>query len=178
MVVAPGTYAPVLLNPGDLQGSITLLADVTGQLTGGPPAAVTIAAHSNDVAPFEAFNQTGLTIDGFTLRGGTDAGILFGDSSNIVVRNCTVTSSAGDAVHFERSDDVLIFNNLLTGNQGAGVAAFGTTNLQVINNTIYSSSAGGILLTLDENNHASTDAFVVNNILNKNSPNGIIVDPG
>jgi parallel beta-helix repeat protein len=178
VVVAPGTYSAVLLDPGDLQGTLTFLADVTGQLTNGPAAPVTIVAGSSDEAAFEAFSQTGLIIDGFTLRGGTDAAFLFGDSSSITVRNCTVTSSGGDAVHFERSDDVLVFNNVLTGNKGAGVAVFGTTNLRVINNTIYNNATDGILLTLDENSNASTGAFVVNNILQKNPPSGIVVDSG
>ena len=178
VVVAPGTYSSVLLEPGDLQGSLTLFADVTGEFTDSAPAAVTIVAQSTDEAAFEAFSQSGLAIDGFTLRGGTDAGFLCGDCAGITVQDCTVTGSGGDAVHFERSDDVLVFNNLLYGNKGGGVAAFGTTNLQVINNTIYNNATDGILLTLDENLHASTNAFVLNNILNKNSPKGIVVDPG
>ena len=82
---------------------------------------VTIVARSTDEAAFEGFSQSALFIDGFTLRGGTDAGFLFGDSSGITIQDCTVTGSGGDAVHFERSDDVLVFNNLLTGNKGAGV---------------------------------------------------------
>ena len=178
VVVAPGVYPAVLLNPGDLQGSLTLFADVTGEFTNNGPAPVTIVARSTDEAPFEGFSQSALFIDGFTVRGGTDAGFLFGDSSGITIQDCTVTGSGGDAVHFERSDDVLVFNNLLTGNKGAGVIALGTTNMQIINNTIYNNATDGILLSLDENLHASTNAFVTNNILQKNTPVGIFVDPG
>ncbi len=178
VVVAPGTYRPIVLNPGDLQGALTLFADVTGEFTNSAPAAVTIAARSTDEAAFEAFSQNDLFIDGFTLRGGTDAGFLCGDCSTITVQDCTVTSGGGDAVRFERSDDVLVFNNLLTGNKGGGVTAFGTTNLQIINNTIYNNLNDGIVLSVDENQHASTNAFLRNNILNKNTPTGIVVDPG
>jgi hypothetical protein len=73
---------------------------------------------------------------------------------------------------------MLIFNNVLVGNKGAGVRALGTTNLEVINNTIYQNKANGIVLSFDFNEDASTDALVVNNILDKNSPIGIVVDPG
>jgi hypothetical protein len=178
VVVAPGAYSAVLLDPGDLQGSLTLLADVTGELTDSPQAPVTIVARSTDEAAFEGFSQSGLTIDGFVLRGGTDAGILFGDSFNIVVRNCSVFNGGGNGVHFERSDSVLVFNTLISGNKGAGVAAFGTTNLQAINNTIYNNADDGVFLSLDENQNPSTGAFLRNNILNKNTPAGIAVDPG
>jgi parallel beta-helix repeat protein len=178
VVVAPGAYSAVVLDPGDLQGSLTFLADVAGQYSDSPPAAVTIVARSTDEAAFEGFSQAGVTIDGFVLHGGTDAGILFGDSSGITVRNCTVSNSGGDGVRFERSDNVLVFDTLITGNQGGGVTAFGTTNLQAINNTIYNNADDGIFLSVDENQNPSTNAFVRNNVLNKNKPTGIGVDPG
>lgn len=178
VVVAPGIYSSVELDPGDLQGSLTLVADVTGELTESSPAPVTIIARSGDVAGIQVFSQSGLTIDGFTIRGGTDAGIIVGDSSSIIVRNCTVTRSGGDAVDFERSQDVLLFNNLLSDNQGSGVTALGTTDLRIINNTIYKNTSSGIFLGLDENEQASTNAFVTNNILHQNTPTGLIVDIG
>jgi parallel beta-helix repeat protein len=178
VVVAPGAYSAVVLDPGDLQGSVTLLADVTGEFTDSPQAPVTIVARSTDEAAFEAFSQTGLTLDSFILRGGTDAGILFADSSGITVRNCTVSNSGGDGVHFERSDNVLVFNTLITNNKGGGVTGFGTTNLQAINNTIYNNADDGIFLSVDENENPSTNAFLRNNIFNKNTPTGISVDPG
>jgi parallel beta-helix repeat protein len=178
VVVAPGAYSAVVLDPGDLQGSVTFLADVTGEFSESPPAAVTIVARSTDEAAFEGFGQTGVTIDGFILRGGTDAGILFGDSSDIVVRNCSVSNSGGDGVHFERSDNVLVFNSLITGNKGGGVTGFGTTNLQTINSTIYNNANDGVFLGVDENQSPSTNAFLRNNILNKNKPTGIVVDAG
>lgn len=178
VVVAPGTYSSVVLNPGDLQGSLTLFADVTGEFTESAPAPVTIVAKGTDEAALEVFSQSALFIDGFTLRGGTDAGFLCGDCSGITVQDCTITGGGGDAVRFERSTDSLVFNNLLVGNKGAGVAALGAVNLQVINNTIYNNAANGVFLSLDDNQHASTNAFLRNNILNKNTPTGIVVDPG
>ena len=178
LVVAPGVYHAVVLNPGELHGSVTLFADVTGEFSNSPAAAVTIEASSGGKAAFEALSQTGLAIDGFTLRGGKSAGFLCADCSGITVQDCTVTGGGGDALRFERSDNALVFNNLLVGNKGRGVMARGTTSLQIINNTIYKNSTDGIVLSLDENQNASTNAFLRNNILNKNSPTGVVVDPG
>jgi hypothetical protein len=177
VVVAPGTYGPVVLKAGDLHGSVTLFADVTGEFTNGPAAPVTIDATSTGKAAFDAAGQSGLGVDGFTLRGGTRAAFLCSDCSGVTVQDCVVSGSHGDAVRFERSDAILVFNNLLIGNKGGGVTALGTTNLQIIGNTIYSNKADGVRLTLDNNQNPSTNAFVTNNILNKNAT-GIVVDLG
>lgn len=178
VVVAPGVYGPIVLNPGDLKGSVTLFADVMGEFTDSPPAPVTIVAKSTSQAAVAAFGQNGLAIDGFTLRGGSTAAFLCSDCSGITVQDCTVSDSSGDGVRFEGSQDVLVFNNLLTKNKGAGVTALGTTNLQIVNNTIYKNRTDGVSLALDNNQNPSTDAYLRNNILNKNAPTGINVDPG
>jgi len=171
VVVAPGSYRAVVFHPGDLQGSLTLFADVTGEFTNSAAAPVTIVAGNGEEAAFEAFGQSALDIDGFTLRGGTRAGFVCSDCSGVTVLDCVVSDSSGDAIQLEASDSMLVFNNLLVGNKGGGVTARSTTNLEVINNTIYNNKTNGILLS-----GGSTDAFVVNNILQKNTPAGITVD--
>ena len=171
VVVAPGSYRAVVLHPGDLQGSLTLFADVTGEFTNSAAAPVTILASNGEEAAFQAFSQSALDIDGFTLRGGTRAGLVCSDCSGVTVLDCVVSDSSGDAIQLEASDSMLVFNNLLVGNRGGGVTARSSTNLEVINNTIYNNKADGILLV-----GGSTDAFVVNNILQKNTPAGITVD--
>ena len=171
VVVAPGSYRPVVLQPGDLQGSVTLFADVTGEFTNSAAAPVTILASNGEEAAVQLFGQSAMDIDGFTLRGGTRAGFVCSGCSGVTVLDCVVSNSGGDAIRLDSSDSMLVFNNLLVGNSGGGVSAFSTTNLQVINNTIYNNRNDGILLSL-----GSTDAFVVNNILQKNTPAGIAVD--
>ena len=178
VVVAPGAYRAVVLNPGDLQGPVTIFADVTGEFSNSAPAAVTIVATSNDEAAFAAFGQSGLVINGFTIRGGRRAGLLCVGCSSMIVQDCTVTGSGGDALRFEVSDAALIFNNLLFGNQGGGVRALGTTNLEIVNNTLYKNRTDGIALSRGGSQSASTNAFLRNNILNGNSPTGIVVDLG
>jgi hypothetical protein len=178
VVVAPGTYRPVVLQPGDLQGPVTLFADVTGEFSNSAPAAVTIVATGSDETAFAAFSQSALAIDGFTLRGGTRAGFLCSDCSGIVIQDCTVTGGGGDALRFELSDDAQVFNNLVMGNKGAGIRGLGATNLQVINNTIYRNRDGGIVLSRGGTENPSSDAFLRNNILNGNTPTGIVVDLG
>jgi Right handed beta helix region len=177
VVVAPGAYGAVILEPGDLQGSVTLFADVTGEFTDSAAAPVTIVARSDDETAFAAFGQTDLAIDGFTLRGGRNAGFLCTGCSGVTILDSTVTRSGGDAVRFEASEDSLVFNNLLVDNQGAGVRALGTTNLQIVSNTIYQSSGGGIVLSRS-GSRASSDAFLRNNIVNNTDPRGIVVDLG
>jgi hypothetical protein len=171
--VAPGAYRSVVLQSGDLQGSLTLFADVTGEFTNSAAAPVTLLASRGEEAAFQAFSQSALDIDGFTLRGGTRAAFVCSDCSGVTVLDCVVSDSSGAALQFENSDSMLVFNNLLIGNNGGGVRAIGTTNLEVINNTIYNNKANGIVLS-----GGSTDAFVVNNILQKNTPAGIAVDLG
>ncbi|MGH3055704.1 MAG: right-handed parallel beta-helix repeat-containing protein, partial [Gaiellaceae bacterium] len=177
VVVAPGTYRPVVLNPGDLQGSVTIFADVTGEFTNSPAAPVTISAGSNDEAAFKASGQSGLAIDGLTLRGGRNAGFLCAGCDTTSVLDCTISGSQGDGVRFESSQDALVFNNLLTGNTGAGVRGLGTTNLQIVNNTIYKNHTNGVSL-VPQNQSPSTSGYLRNNILNTNTPSGIFVDPG
>jgi parallel beta-helix repeat protein len=175
IAVAPGLYQPVVLSPGDLQGSLTLYADVTGELTGNPPAPVTIVARSGDAAAFEAFSQAGLTIDGFTLRGGTDAALVITESVGVVVLDCTVTRSDGDAILIERSDDVLIFNNVLAGNGGSGLALLGSRDVRAFNNTVYDNAAA-VFASIDEQSRPSANVVLLNNIFHQNSRVGILID--
>jgi parallel beta-helix repeat protein len=175
IAVAPGLYAPVVLDPGDLQGSITLLADTSGELTSTSPAPVTVVGRGDDIAAFEVFSQADLTIDGFTLRGGTDAALLIADSLGVVVRNCTVTRSDGDAILIERSDDVLVFNNVLAGNGGSGVALLGSRDVRAINNTVYNNAAA-VFASIDEESQPSANLAVLNNILHQNSGIGVLID--
>jgi parallel beta-helix repeat protein len=180
LAVVAGSYPAIVLQPGDLAGQITLLADTTGALSGGVPGAVVVVAGSASAAVSVA-GQDQLTLDGFTVRGGSSAGILIEDSSAVTVRNCIVTDSTFDGVRFERSADGLVFDNLVFNNAGAGISAFGSPNLRVINNTVFQNQESGIFLGFDETSStASNGGTVENNIVNMNLPAGmgIVVDTG
>lgn len=174
VVVAPGTYTAAVFD--DLADDVFLYGDETGELTDSAPAPVTIVARGDDLGAVQIYGQVGLSLEGFTIRGGSFAGILVTDSVGISISNCTVTRSQADAILFERSDSALLFNNLLAKNEGAGIALLGTPNTAIINNTIYNNSDTGIFLGTDDENQPSTDAYLRNNILNLNSPVGILVD--
>lgn len=170
IIVSPGTYTPVVLGPGDLQGSITLFADATGQFTDSLPAAVVIDARGQLAAISLTDQQFDVTIDGFTVRGGTKAGVLVVRSPGAVVANCTATRNRGDGVRLERSDGSFVFDNLMWDNSGAGIRVRNTIDAFVINNTVYGSLNGGISVV------GSTNTVVENNVFNKNVPAGLIVD--
>jgi parallel beta-helix repeat protein len=170
IIVSPGTYTPVVLGPGDVQGSITIFADVTGEFTDSVPAPVVIDARGAAAALSLSGVEFELVIDGVTLRGGTEAGALLVRSPGVVLANCTVTRNGGDGIRVERSDDSLVFNNLVWNNSGAGIRVLATTEAFVINNTVYQSLQNGLSIL------NSPSAVVENNIFNKNVPAGIAVD--
>ncbi len=177
--VAPGTYRSIEIGPGDLQGPITLFADVQGIFTESPPAPVTIDAGSLATA-IHLEEQEGLVLDGFTIKGGTEAGLRIVNSSGIVVQHCTITSrggprDGGDGVVVDGAEGGLIFDNLVWNKGGAGIRLTGVNDLQIINNTIYGNTGIGIVVgTADL---PSTVVIVKNNIIHKNTPLGIAVDP-
>lgn len=173
VVVAPGLYGPIVLDPGDLQGPVTLLADTTGGLTESPSFPVTINAHGAPAAIMVS-GQTGLTIDGFTLRGGAVAGVVASNSPQTTVRNCIVTGNTGDGVRLEQSDDALVFDNLVYGNPGAGIQVLGSNGALLINNTLYGNKGNAIFV--GDATQPSASVVVENNIVNTNTPIGIVVD--
>jgi len=186
VAVAPGVYGPFTLNASDVNGPITLLADVSGTLTGSPAAAVIIdAAHRQGGPAAAAITLSGipeasaLVLDGFTLRGGTTAAIVVDGSPSTVIQNCIAApgrvedTNPGDGMQFSGSDRSLLFNNLIFSNAGAGVRALGTDQLRIFNNTIYNNTDTGISIGSDQ--EASPNTVVENNIINDNVPFGIAV---
>jgi parallel beta-helix repeat protein len=179
VIVPPGSYAPFTLSASDVQGPIELFADVSGVLTQSAGYPVTIDAHGQEAPAAAAIALSGIpgdravVIDGFTLRGGTSAGIVVDGSPGTTIRNCTFESNPGDGALLTGSDQSLVFNNLIFNNSGAGVRALGTNQLQLFNNSIYQNADSGIVIGSDQD--ASPNAVVENNIVNSNTPVGIAV---
>src|SRR5262249_37760710 len=163
-IVSPGTYSAVDLQAGQLKGPITLLADLDGSLTGSTAGSVTISGTERSAAMTLA-GQQDLTVDGFTLKGGTNAALLVVNSSGLVILDCTMTRSSGDGIHFENSDTSLIFNNLVYGNAGTGIRLVGTDVMEVVSNTVYGSRNDGVFV--GPGDLASGSVFMENNIFNK-----------
>jgi parallel beta-helix repeat protein len=171
VIVPPGKYSAFTLSAKDLQGPITLLADVSGALTDTSPNAVVVdaALGAAAIALSNIPENSAVVIDGFTLRNGTTAGVVVDDSPGTIIQNCTFESNPGDGVRFSGAPGSLLFNNLIINNFGAGVQAIGTDEVEIFNNTFYNNAATGISIS------DSLNVVVENNIVNENLPFGIVV---
>lgn len=128
------------------------------------------------VAGFSFTNSDDTVVDGFTIVGAADAGIVIkssnGDGSDrFEIRNCVLVRNPGDGIRIQDSSNVLIFNNLLYHNDGIGIRIGGTVSgspgAQIINNTVFNSGGRGI--EIGTSRAASPSARVVNNIVQANS---------
>jgi len=176
LVLSPGTYAALLLEPGDLQGPITLYGDVEGAFSESPPADVVISGGIADAA-VELRNVADVALDGLTLIGGDRAALLVVDSPAILVADCTIRKSKGHGAVFERSDDGLFFNNLVYDNAGSGLRVLGSDLMFAINNTIYGNDVHGVFVGAS-GPLPSSNLLLENSIINRNEPTGITIDPG
>jgi parallel beta-helix repeat protein len=174
ILVKSGSYGPVSLNGSDVADSITLFADVTGEYTGAPAGVVMIAARG--AAAISLTDVSNMAIDGFTLTGATEAGLLATNSPGTVVTDCIVKRGTGDGLRLTESDDSLVFNNLVWDNRGAGIRVLGSTGVSVINNTVYKNADTGLFVGLTGTDIASGTITAENNIFNKNTKAGISVD--
>jgi parallel beta-helix repeat protein len=172
--VAPGSYPALAVQSSDLQGPVTLLADVTGATES--VGAVTIDAGGHSVAAVSISGVSGLTIDGITAQGGTEEGILVVDSPDTTIRNCIAGNNRGDGVFVQSSDATLLFDNLSYGNTGAGIRIYSSNDVSVINNTIYGNRGAGIFIGTAAD--PSFGVVVENNIIDTNLGDGIEVRSG
>jgi parallel beta-helix repeat protein len=141
-------------------------------LTGDPPGPVIIDATESVVAAgFRLTRAANTTIDGFTIRGGTDAGIVIkSGSDDFVIRNCIVSDNPGAGIRVQDSARTLVFNNLVYGNGREGIAIVGqgdgSADARVINNTVYGNADRG--LRVGTSSIGSPGALVRNNIFQLN----------
>jgi len=177
VVFPPGPYDPFTLSAADLQGPITLLADVTGTLTETSPAPVVVDARSGPagIALSNIPEDRAVVIDGFTLRNSATAGIVVNDSPGTIIQNCTFELNLGDGVRFNGAAGSLLFNNLIINNSGAGVQAIGTDQVQIFNNTFYRNADTGISIGSDSPNAVVKNNIIVEINTNENQPFGIVV---
>jgi len=180
IIVGPGTYhegvttASVGVAPQGLQ----FIANVAGDLTNDPAGEVRIdATNSAASAGFNLFSSNGSVIDGFTISGFSDAGIVIkSGSDDFTIQNCIVTNNPGDGIRVQDSGSVLIFNNLVTRNGGTGIGIVGqisgSPDARVLSNTIFGNgtaapAARGVII--GNSKAASPGALVHNNIVQGNS---------
>ncbi len=174
IVVGPGTYAEGVTSSssGAAPQRLMFVADVSGELTGDLPGPVTIDATGTPTAAgFKFSNSSGGVIDGFTLTGGADGGVVIkGGSSDYTIRNCIIFNNPGAGIRVQDSARVVIFNNLIYANgaQGVGIVGqiTGSPAARIFSNTIAGNGDRGI--TIGTSMAASDGALVRNNILQGN----------
>lgn len=176
IIVGPGTYNESVTTTaqGKAPQGLIFLADTAGTRTGDPPNPVMINAAGTGQAGFKFSNSSGTLIDGFTIRGAVDAGIVIkSQSDDFVIQDCVIFSNNGDGIRIQDSANALIFNNLIYGNtgKGVGIGTVATTtasapNADVINNTIFGNGDRGI--TVGNSTVASMSTFVRNNVVQNN----------
>ncbi len=175
IVVGPGTYNEGVSNDRQNQRaphSLQLIADVTGAQTGDHAGAVIVnASNSAPGAGFRLTNSSDSLIDGFTIVGGSDGGVVIKNgSTNLAVRNCIVYGNPGDGIRIQDSANVTIFNNLVYGNGGFGIGIVGqlsgSAGARVFSNTAVDNAGRGI--TVGTSTTASTGVAIRNNIVQDN----------
>ena len=161
IIVGPGTYIDGVnaARVGTMPQGLMFIADADGMQTGDKAGPVIIDASGSPVgAGFNLSNTPGSLIDGFTIAGGADAGIVIkSGSTDFVIRNCIVANNPGDGIRVQDSSNVLVLNNLFYGNGGMGIGIVGnisgSPDAQVYSNTIFGNGARGI--TIGNSNAAS-----------------------
>lgn len=174
IIVGPGTYVEGVTTDGQGRAPENLVfeADVTGTLTGDPPGAVVVDATDSQIAAaFRLTKATATVIDGFTIRGGADGGIVIKNASDdFVIRNCIIADNPGAGIRIQDSARTLIFNNLVYANGREGIAIVGqgagSDDASVINNTVYGNFDRG--LRVGTSSVGSPGALVRNNIFQLN----------
>ena len=177
--VGTGTYAE-----GDITNArtgmaapqgLSFVADASGTHTGDGAGAVTIdGTGTGATAGFNLSNAMGSLIDGFTITGFSDAGIVIkSGSDDVTIQNCIVFNNpgTGDGIRIQDSASVLVFNNLVYNNGGTGITIAGqisgSPDARVLSNTIATNNVRGIVV--GNTSAASPGALVHNNIVQGNT---------
>jgi parallel beta-helix repeat protein len=173
VIVAPGTYGGrIQIENIDTTDAtpIQLIANPAGDLTGDEPGEVVIDAQGEGAAVRIASTPF-VTLDGFVITGAATTGIrVLGSSTNTVIRNCVINNNndSADGIIVQNSSDVLIFNNLIVDND-RGIVMDGSAAARIINNTVFDNARTGIFVSgMNPSGTPSTDATVVNNVVQEN----------
>ncbi len=151
--------------------ALSFVADASGSNTGDSGAVTISGSGTGASAGFNLSNAPGSLIDGFTITGFTDAGIVIkSGSDDFTIQNCIVVNNSGDGIRVQDSASVLVFNNLVQGNGGVGIGIVGqisgSPDAQVLSNTMVGNGVRGLIV--GNTSAASPRAVVHNNIVQGN----------
>ncbi|HYD47542.1 MAG TPA: right-handed parallel beta-helix repeat-containing protein, partial [Terriglobales bacterium] len=135
VVVGPGTYGEANIGPrrsGAEGRPIVFRADRSGAETGDPPGAVMVRPPPSQSTGFLVLGHRHIVIEGFTVRGGADAGIQIRSSApgtahagDVVVRDCDVQESAKRGIDVVALGPVQVIDNTVLINGSGGIAVVG-----------------------------------------------------
>lgn len=179
IVVGPGQYNEAIVDPpsGQADRLLTFLGDPTGRLTGDGDAAgpVVVDAGGSQRAAFSLAGAEFIIVEGFTVTGGTEAGIeVRSSSSNLTIRNCVSVDNPDNGIRVRDSSNVLLFNNLVVRNGGTGILIGGTSgsqDIQAVNNTVANNGDRGI--RVGDGSVPTSGVLLQNNIVQDNDSTGI-----
>jgi parallel beta-helix repeat protein len=182
VIVGPGLYEESIIDPpGGTSGApVIFVADPSGRATGDAPGAVVVDAGAG-LAGLRLSRAEFVVLDGFEFVGGTESAVQVRSNSNhVTVRNCRMSSSTGDGIRVQDSDDVLLFNNLVYLNARRGILVGGTVSgaqrVRLINNTVVENGDRGVFI--GTSTVASRDAELRNNIFALNDGSNVQVATG
>jgi parallel beta-helix repeat protein len=163
---------------GPAPQGLMFVADVQGEFTGDRGPVTINATGTSGASGFNLSSVRKGRIDGFTITGGNDAGIVIKSGSDeFTIQNCIVANNGGDGIRIQDSSQVLIFNNLVYRNGRSGVAITGplrgSPDARVYSNTIYGNAtrqgSADRGLTVGNTSVASPRADVRSNIIQNNA---------
>lgn len=191
VIVAPGTYAEGDIGParnGIATRPVAFLADTTGALTGTAPGPVQISVPAERSTGFLLLGRKGVTIDGFSISGASDACVQTRVSADglaapesIVLRNLVATGCAKRGIDVTAVGSVTVENSIVSGNNsgitvmGPGDAgreeqsALGQPQITVRNNEVRDHATLGMFF------ERVAGATVVGNVVEDNFGTGILV---
>lgn len=191
VIVGPGTYAEGDLAPannGIANRPIVFLADTSGSLTGDVAGPVRLQPPANRSTGFLLLAKRGITIDGFTISGASDACIQVRSSADgsaasaaIVVRNVHVSGCSKRGIDITAVGSVLVEDSTATENtsgisvQGPGgvnpnpLADLGFPTLTLRRNQVFDNQGPGIVV------ERSVGGSIRDNQVLDNLLNGILV---
>jgi len=179
--VGAGRYQEGNINPG---GSgrpgepLAFVADWDGSRTGDAGAVLVDASGFQN--GFRISSRPWVAINGFVIRGATEAGIdVKSGSDRTTVANCTIFSNGSRGIRVRDSTGVLVFNNLVYANRGTGIdfggEIEGASEGAAINNTVYANDLDGIRIEAVVPLQAMT---ILNNVVTDNSGVGLNLKEG
>jgi parallel beta-helix repeat protein len=191
IVVGPGSYAEGDIGPannGIANRPVVFVADASGAETGDPAGPVTVVPPAPFSTGFLLLGRRGVTIDGFTVRGATDACVQVRTSADgttaseaIVLRNLDVANCSKRGIDVTAVGAVTIEDNRAAGSVtgisvlgpgGAGPrqdASLGGPAVTVQRNQVVANTGPGIVVE-----RASGGGILDNTVLD-NATTGIIV---